>query len=523
MVKSRSRVPTGHGEVLLRPPFEEWPGIASANAGICDSWDFEVGGMPIRSLRRTVRRILIAEAAATNARLGLHAKKAPEEPDRVAVTGHQPDLYHTGAWAKQFLLQRLCDEIGATGLDLVVDTDTFDSIGVTFPCLGPEVRRCRQDLSVGLADTCFACAEVPSATDIEAFCEATSRALALLPAPSVGKHFARFCDSLREAASIGSNLAELLTGARRRFEGELTDYLELPVTVAAKTEPFIRFASDILLNAERFARIHNEELAEHRRARGKRSAAHPFPDLDTSGDSVEVPFWLLDGKNRSPARVKPVTEGLELLGSDGSVVLSCTRPEEATAALMNTSVVLAPRALTLTLFARTFLADLFIHGVGGERYEDVTDAIVERWWGVSLPPFVVATLTMHLPLGAQVVNDEELASIDRRLRRLKHNPDEALGEVEFDSSSERRRALSLAEEKRRLIEAMEAPEADKKALGERIRSVNVQLSEILEPLAGELVERKELLESKRAESEVLTDRTYPFCFWSPAEVADKVW
>ena len=65
------------------------------------------------------------------------------------------------------------------------------------------------------------------------------------------------------------------------------------------------------------------------------------------------------------------------------------------------------------------------------------------------------------------------------------------------------------------------PGADKKQLGARIRENNAELSLVLEPLRQELVAELASLESQYAASEILTDRTYPFCFWSPLEVADK--
>ena len=46
---------------------------------------------------------------------------------------------------------------------------------------------------------------------------------------------------------------------------------------------------------------------------------------------------------------------------------------------------LAPKAVTLTLFARVFLADLFLHGVGGARYDEVTDGIMRRMYGIEPP------------------------------------------------------------------------------------------------------------------------------------------
>ena len=39
---------------------------------------------------------------------------------------------------------------------------------------------------------------------------------------------------------------------------------------------------------------------------------------------------------------------------------------------------LRPRALTLTLFARLCVADFFIHGIGGGKYDEVTDRIIRE-------------------------------------------------------------------------------------------------------------------------------------------------
>jgi hypothetical protein len=128
---------------------------------------------------------------------------------------------------------------------------------------------------------------------------------------------------------------------------------------------------------------------------------------------------------------------------------------------------------------------------------------------------------MYLPLGAQIVSEAEVSAAQERLNRLEHNPDSMLSEVEFDSAEERTRAIALAEEKSSLVGAIAAPDAEKKSLGLRIREVNAELSALLEPLRVFLEAELEGLESQRAASEILTDRTYPFCFWSPQEVADK--
>jgi hypothetical protein len=513
-------MPSGHGELVTEPPLDEWANLARHNATAADAWEFEVAGVPVRELRVQARRTLLETAAAATARMGLDA--ATPGPGPIIMTGHQPDLYHAGIWIKDFLVQRVAEETGGTGVDVVVDTDSFDWVGMTAPCLDPGISRCRQYLAIGGRDSCYACTPVPSPEHLEDFCSSTAAVLESLPAPAIGHHFATFCNALRQSVPHSRTLSEFVTGARRRFEGDATSYLELPVTEAARTYPFRRFAVDILLGAERFARAHNDELAEYRALNRIRSEAQPFPDLETAHSRIEVPFWILGERGRVAAYTRSTAAGVELHDVHGPVTLLPHDADAAVAALEASGVALVPRALTLTLFVRTFLADLFIHGIGGDRYDRITDALAERLWGVRLPPFVVASLTMYLPLGAAAVSDEDLSAIDRRLHRLAHNPDEVLGEMAFDSISEQRAAVALAEEKRALVAAISKPGADRKELGARIRSVNEQLSALVEPLVESLTSRREALERQRRDAEVLTDRTYPFCLWSPAEVADKV-
>ncbi len=50
------------------------------------------------------------------------------------------------------------------------------------------------------------------------------------------------------------------------------------------------------------------------------------------------------------------------------------------------------------MFARLVLSDVFIHGIGGAKYDQLTDAIVRRFFGVEPPGYLVATATLKLPL-----------------------------------------------------------------------------------------------------------------------------
>ncbi|HEX9094231.1 MAG TPA: hypothetical protein VF902_09635 [Coriobacteriia bacterium] len=520
MARVKTTIPAGHGELVTRPDYAEWASLARANARAAAAWDFDVCGAPVRDLRAMARREAVELARAFSARMRVPVREVPDSPELLVVTGHQPELYHPGIWVKDFLLQRLGEETGAAAIDLVVDSDGFDMLEIHSPCLKPEVRVCRAYLAVGTADGCYARTPVPSAHDLEQFCEAGAQHLETLSAPAIGHHFAGFCEHLRSAAADALDIAELVTFARRRYEAAAgTDYMELPVTSMSGSRAFATFLAHVARDAPSFARAHNAALAAFRERTGTRSMAQPFPDLRIEGDLVELPFWHLGSGRRTVWARTGATVALVVDGQDVCELPDCASAPQT---VFESSLVPAPKALALTLFTRLLVADLFIHGVGGGRYDQVTDDVFRRWVGIEPPAFVVASMTMYLPLGARVVRDEELEALSMALNRLKHNPDQMLDEVEFDSAEDHARAVELAARKAGLVSAIAEPDADKKSLGSAIREANEQLVAMLAPFERQLAEELDELTTLQQASGIMTDRTYPFCFWSPQEIADKV-
>ena len=526
MVHTKPSTPAGHGEVLERPAFGEWASLVAENRASASVWSFAVAGRSVAEVRAQARAEALAAGAAFSERLGVDVRPPGDSEAAIVLTGHQPELYHPGVWIKDFLLERLARETGASAIDVVVDTDGFDTIAVSSPCMTPGVSRCHQYLAVSDKDACYATSPVPTSRDLEDFCTAADQQLASLPSLAVRRHFSAFCEDMRDAAHVAENLAEFVTIARRKYESAAgTGYLELPLTWLARTGAWHAFVADIALDATRFAEDYNAELAEYRVVSKMRSTAQPFPDLAASADAVELPLWRIADGRRSGVSARPLEGGgALLLGAQGEPLIELPADGAgAVEAIAASGELLAPKALALTLFARVFVCDLMIHGVGGGRYDRVTDGVCRRYYGVEPPAYVVASITMYLPLGAHVVTEEEVAAVKERVNRLEHNPDALLGEVEFDSVDEQHRAAALAAEKNALVEAIAAPGADKKVLGSRIREANGELASLLAPLRQELAGELASLETQLAASEILTDRTYPFCFWAAQEVADKAW
>ena len=96
--------------------------------------------------------------------------------------------------------------------------------------------------------------------------------------------------------------------------------------------------------------------------------------------------------------------------------------------LASGSIRLRTRALTTTMFCRYLLGDLFIHGIGGAKYDELGDSIARRFFGIEPPEFLTLSLTAWLGLPQRVATASELAAIDRSIRDLVFNPQRHLSE-----------------------------------------------------------------------------------------------
>lgn len=512
-VRARQHPPVGHGEVLCSPPFDQWQALAEANARGRLEWP-----IGLQELHAAARSETLQQAREYSSAIG--AEFGENLGHRLVVTGHQPELYHPGVWVKGFLVQRLSEETGALGLDVVVDTDAADRVEMRMPCMAPEVRICSVPIADGGGAAAYVQLPPPDAAVRTRLRESGLASLGTLRAPALARHFTTFCDALDVVAQATDDLASCMTAARRAYERPAgTNYMEVSVSAQSRTESYARFAAGLMLDASRFREVMNGALADYRRRTGTRSKLQPFPDLGGDAEAVDVPFWLLDGGTRKAVSMR--RDGT--LYADGVPVAELgERVEDASRQIAGSGLLLAPKAVALTLFERMFVADLFVHGTGGARYDRVTDDVIAGYYGVRPPAFTIASMTLLLPLGARLASAEDVAALEQRLHRFTHNPDQVLGEVEFDTIAECVRAEEIAARKRELVEAIGQVDADRKAIGAQIREANEDLGRMLQPMIDELSSSLERLRAERQASEVLTDRTYPYCLWDPREVMDKV-
>jgi hypothetical protein len=185
---------------------------------------------------------------------------------------------------------------------------------------------------------------------------------------------------------------------------------------------------------------------------------------------------------------------------------------------------LRPRALSLTVWARLLLADVFIHGIGGAKYDQIADQIVRRYFGVEPPGMICVSATLRLSLRRFAVGQADLATALRRQRDLHYNPQRY---VSMDG-----RAGQLAQSRDQAIGRAEWLKnhdwSNHAARGEAFRDIrqrNGQMVDLAPQLPAEFARRTQEIRQQLAHNRLAESREYFVGLFRPerlAELADRL-
>lgn len=499
MSHSRFVIPEKDGDTFIHPPFSGYPVLIGKNSG--SARGVKIGGENLDDLAREARAETLRIADEYTRSLGLEtvAERAPEAP--VIASGHQPSMFHAGVAVKAVALARTAAQSKATPLFITVDHDDIDASSVSLPTI-------REGRLVKTGHTLFPSARgrVLEKADVERWEVTRARlneAVRLMDSPRLTgpreamREFLQRVDA--RPPDFVSSHAELAILLRRAWERPVNGgYLEIPVSSICRTRTFLHFAGSIMADIERFGPVYNAQLESYRKERGLRYPANPFPNLGRQGDSWEAPFWTLSGDGRERLYV---TRGGIITTGDGS-------PETPISAITGGAMPVRPRAITLSLYMRLLACDLFIHGVGGAKYDQVTDGIIREYYGVTPPGYAVVSATLHPDIPADDPS-ARMEGIKTRLREIEQRPER---EPELASSP-------LKREKDALVEEMGRPGADRKTLGVRIKELNRQMAGQLTPLVDALSSGLSTLGETAREWDVKSFRDYPFFIHRPERIA----
>jgi hypothetical protein len=361
-----------------------------------------------------IQNVPLAELRAEQRRWIGHGDEGP-----LVAMGHQIELYHPGVWSKNVLINELAGKLGGSAYHFAVDTDAPKHLVLRWP--GGSIPVTDDAKLSGAQWAGLVDAPTPAhLAEVEREFSAAAGSWPFRPlVPEV-------LGAARRLLLESRSLTGVLTNAIHEAEWGLgLRHHALLMSPVWESWPYLAFAHHILARADSFAVQYNAVLGAYRKETGIRSEGRPWPDLRRTPLFCEGPFWLdsLDSGERLRAGVAMGHGRWRLKLADGDFVLDAKRPgrqaaEELGRFLAANGCRLAPRALTLTMFLRLMVADQFVHGIGGGRYDQITDRVVERFLGMTPPGFAVTTATMLFPTaaGGKRVQIEPLVLEGRRMR-----------------------------------------------------------------------------------------------------------
>ncbi len=499
--------PRGDGDVLVTPALSEYAAIVRAN----------------RQARQAVRRLMPSGASAQN-------EDGVADDGWEIATGHQPAFIHPGVWAKAVVAAVAAQRLGGRSCFFVVDSDVVHQPELLWPVEGAD--------GLGVAGASVVPGE-PGLTYEQSPNISTERwrsLIAELPLPTAlppdpamplfwrgflasaaapGEHaidgddcdyverwirgVATVCKALEVAPPRFRRVSALFTFLPRRGQGAAATPSPTGGQSAAAW-----FVGPLLSDARRFAADYNGALAAYRHRRRLGGNRHPIPDLVVQDCRVETPLWALRG--RAPRRRLFVSEaaGGSLLLLAGQEPIGCVdrpailaEPEQAIAGCLN-GWQLRPRALALTMYLRLFECDLFIHGIGGAKYDQITDDIIRRFFQVEPPRYACVSATLRLATLRSAASLPDLMRCRRRLRDVRFNPQRYLDASSASQAplqaklDEREQAIA---ESRRLASFAPSHRCARRAAFARIRQANEAILQAVPDVSRRLTQ--ELAEAQR--------------------------
>ncbi len=462
------RAPAGDGETLIDPAWSTLADVTARNREQLSYVQYDLQGRSLGDLTAAARRALLDRAVdfttqyreiPNHWRSFTSLAGAP-----FLLSGHQPELFHPGVWYKNFVLGSLARRLSGVGIHLLIDSDMCRSVSIRVPAGAvdrPHVEAVAYDGPA--AEVPYEERVIDDMPTFSTFAERTTSLIRPLVAdPIVAELWPLMMERNRRQKNLGLRLAQ---GRHALEETWHNETLELPQSAVCQLPEFAWFVAHLLANLPRFWAAHNDALRDigaHTGCATVRSLC-PIWMRPTVGWK-RLWIWSCDDPKRRPLYVRQSGDGLTITDRHKfATSLSLTDDGEAASAagqlfeLSARGVKLRTRALTTTLFARLVLSDLFLHGIGGAKYDQVTDEIVRLFFGFEPPQFATVSATLRLPIMHQSIDASLAGQWEQRLRELRYHPEHFV-ETNGDASNDASAATKLIAAKRRWVESIKTHE-----------------------------------------------------------------
>ncbi len=531
--RSQLKVPKTDGAIFSIPEFSQSSSLIESNKVLFKENDSCITLKSFRALRESARKEILEAAIGYTSVINPNQKSVPL-PETFIVTGHQPALYHSGVWIKNFTAGLLAKKHNGVAINLIVDNDLMTSESIKVPVTKADgIHPGNIEMENIPFDTPHAKQpwEEVKIQDADLFSEFGNRVQSKIQSWNSHSVISEMWPTAVDMSTKSSSLRDCLTAARHLMERKWgNEILEIPISQLCKLPSFSVFLIHILKHLDCFHKVYNTALLEFRNQYKIRSHTHPVPDLKKEGELLEAPFWIWKkGDTKRHQLMVQNDQGTLTLSYNHIELFKVDVMSENLNEILNYELKqlnsngyrIRTRALTTTLFARLFLGDLFIHGIGGAKYDEMTDVIIQKFYGLEPPRFLTLSATAHLPFQKPLDVDQiNLERVHYLQRDLQYNPERYL------DSKNGVNVKNLISEKEELIRAQK--EAKKSGLSRSQRrkcsrenrqryhnflNVRNQLFEMSTEQEEQLKAEEQRLQDLKRENEKIQDREYSFCLF----------
>jgi len=484
----RLQTPARNGEVLVLPDSSTFLAAVEENRRCLSDARGTILNRSIADWRREIREQIVGV------------------DDRLlVVTGHQPSFPHPGVWAKQIVARRFAQACGGTALNLIIDSDGIEGTTLAVPGVHAGAVQLHQVALPARHDVAvFEQMRAWSADDVRTFETAVQQA--------AGDRFGRslmprFIAALRSADPTLDGVDQRSSALSSLDQAFSVDVRHLRISRA----PVFALLADMAANAERFAVSYNRALAWYRTTFRIRGVQRPIPDLLMHAHRCEIAAWAYRATGpRRRVFVERRSDRINFFAGDAEIgALSLTE-------LMNEPAVmgtldgwhLRPRALAITTWARLLLADLFIHGIGGAKYDRVTDRILAEYYGVERNEIACVSATLWLDLPRTNVNQEEANRRRRALRDWTYNPQRCVDPPCIVSASLLQRREAAVQSAVALRERSPRERFARRGAFSEIRAANAAIRDATTSTESSLQRQLADAEAAFQRGRIATDREY---------------
>ncbi|MFK7758318.1 MAG: hypothetical protein AB8C13_00040 [Phycisphaerales bacterium] len=386
----------------------------------------------------------------------------------VIASGHQSIVFHPGIVSKLIGLDVWSKRTGALPVWIVPDQDGVDPMRVRVPKQSGDLLKVNE---LRISDD-----PAPSGPSSEA---PPAKILDELPAEF--EELGQWLSGYEHEASLARQVSAATIGLLCEQLG-----LEHPVLI---------YASDLMSSVAGSWMINRLITDPVGAVMSYNASVRMFPDagvreLAINHTSIELPLWRIHNNQRHEVFVS-MKDGLPESGFDRSN--------------------LAPRGLLMTAIMRARLCDLFIHGLGGVRYDQITEQWIKDWLSVELAPMTgtSATLTRSFDLGSAPQNRDRAVWLAHHAR---HTP-EILG----DSNAQQAKQDLVA----RIEQSKKAGDpATTARLFAQLHQLLNETNELHHKQLSEFDHSVQQAQAAHINHEIMNDRTWAFPLYSRDQLAE---